>query len=228
VAALAFPLAAGYSGAWPTERALLASLLARTELFDPPRPPEPKLRRLLHGLVNAPLYHPLHLLLLPALLVVLVPRDYAQPTYAALFLTASWLILTFAGMYDRLNLLVRVVKQMFLIGGQGLVSIAIIVLAVLRLAGVAYVSTLLDTASATVVLFYISAAYSAFWLYEYWINRALAERLLPLLMPQRHRAPAWPGCPTRCVRGGGQSRAGHWARDRGVRRRPLRGHGRLP
>lgn len=182
VAALAFPLADWVLKGMATKHApLLTRLLARTELFDKPRAPEPSLRRFLHGLINAPLYHPLHLLLLPALPAVLVPRHYAQPTYAALWLAVSWLILTFAGMYDRLNLTVRVVKRMFLIGGQGLVSVAIIVLAALRLAGVDYVTTLLDTASAMVVSFYILAAYSAFWLYEYWINRALAERLLPLL-----------------------------------------------
>jgi len=182
VAALAFPLADLVLKGMATEHGpLLARLLAGTELFDPSRQPEPSVRRFLHGLINAPLYHPLHLLLLPALPVVLVPRHYAEPTYAALWLAVSWLILTFAGMYDRLNLAIRVVKRMFLIGGQGLVSIAIIVLAVLRLARVDYVTTLLDTASAMVVSFYILAAYSAFWLYEYWINRALAERLLPLL-----------------------------------------------
>lgn len=181
-AALAFPLAGWVLKGGAAEHASrLAGLLARTELFDTPRPPEPTVRRFLHGLVNAPLYNPLHLLLLPALPVVLVPRHYAVPTYAALWLAVSWLVLTFAGMYDRLNLAVRVVKRMFLIGGQGVVSLAIIVLAVLRLAGVDYVSTLLDTASTTVVSFYIVAAYCAFWLYEYWINRALAERLLPLL-----------------------------------------------
>ncbi|WOB07798.1 hypothetical protein [Piscinibacter gummiphilus] len=182
VAALAFPLANWVlKGLGAEHAARLAGLLAWTELFDTPRRPEPSLRRFLHGLVNAPLYNPLHLLLLPALPVVLVPRHYAQPAYAALWLAISWLILTFAGMYDRLNLAVRVVKQMFLIGGQGVVSVTIIGLALLRLAGVDYVSTLLDTASARVVSLYIVAAYSAFWLYEYWINRALTERLLPLL-----------------------------------------------
>ena len=182
VAALAFPLAGWVLKGLAAEHAArLTGLLAHTELFDTARRPEPSLRRFLHGLVNAPLYHPLHLLLLPALPMVLVQRHYATPAYAAAALAVSWLILTFAGMYDRLNLAVRVVKQMFLIGGQGVVSVTIIGLAVLRLAGVDYVSTLLDTASAQVVSLYIVAAYSAFWLYEYWINRALTERLLPLL-----------------------------------------------
>ena len=188
VAALAFPLADWVLKGLAAEHAQrLTALLSRTELFDTARTPEPSLRRFLHGLVNAPLYNPLHLLhllllpALPALPVVLVPRHYAEPTYAALWLAVSWLILTFAGMYDRLNLAVRVVKRLFLIGGQGVVSVTIIGLALLRLAGVDYVSTLLDTASARVVSLYIVAAYSAFWLYEYWINRALTERLLPLL-----------------------------------------------
>lgn len=162
------------------DRALFAELLTKTELFVRPRPPQPTLRRLLHGFINAPLYHPLHLLLMPALPLIAMAPQYIVPVGAAL-LAFAWLLLTFTGMYDRLGLMITVVRHFFLIGGQLVVSLVIIGLALARVAGIEYVSTVLDSASALVILYYVLAAYTVFWLYEYWINRALAERMLPLL-----------------------------------------------
>lgn len=188
--------AVGHVGAWwvmrgfaDGDRRLLAGLLARTELFVDPEPPEPSPHRYLHGFVNAPLYHPLHLLLLPALPVVAVPADWVHMVGLS-GLACAWLLLTFSGMYDRLSLMIKVVRQYFLIGGQLVVSLLIIGLAVARVAEVGYVTTLLDTASAGVILSYVLAAYGALWLYEHWLNRALSERILPLLQPA-------PGTPAR-------------------------------
>ena len=162
------------------DRVLFAELLRNTELFVQPRPPEPTLRRLLHGFVNAPLYHPLHLLLMPALPLIAAPPQYIVPLGAVL-LACAWLLLTFTGMYDRLGLMITVVRHFFLNGGQLVVSLLIIGLALARFAGVDYVTTLLDSATALTILYFVLAAYTVFWLYEYWINRALAERMLPLL-----------------------------------------------
>lgn len=165
-----------------TDRELFAELLKKSELFDPDIPPEPTPHRFFHGLINAPLYHPLHMLLLPALPLITIPPQHIN-LVGGLFLFAAWVLLTFAGMYERLNLMIRVVRNLFLIGGQLVVSLVIIGLAVARVFKIDYVTTLLDSASAEVILYYVFAAYTAFWLYEYWINRALSERMLPMLLP---------------------------------------------
>jgi hypothetical protein len=169
------------------ERDHFHRLLRDAELFVVWRTPGVDLRKILHGLVNAPLYHPLHLLLMPAFGMILVQPQNVAPTGAILGL-AAWVLLTLSGVHERLHLMISVVRRAFLIGGQLVVSLAIIVLAAARLAGIDYVTTPLDSTPGTVVLFYIVAAYTAFWLYEYWINRALTERLLPLLLPPS-RAP---------------------------------------
>lgn len=182
------------------DRALFAELLKKTELFREPVPPEPTPHRFFHGFINAPLYHPLHLLLLPALPLITLPPQYLTLVGGLLFIFA-WLLLTFAGMYERLNLMIRVVRNLFLIGGQLAVSLVIIGLATARLLEIDYVTTLLDSASAKVVLYYVFAAYTAFWLYEYWINRALSERMLPMLRPA-HGTPVRMNCIDYKVDGG--------------------------
>ena len=164
------------------DRELFAKLLANTELFVVPRPPEPSMRRFLHGFINAPLYHPLHLLLLPALVVIAVEPQNVRP-FGFSLVAVAWLLLTFTGMYDRLSLMITVVRRWFLVGGQLVVSLVVIGVALARVFEVPYVTTVLDSTSDTVILYYVVAAYTAFWLYEYWINRALTERLLPMLVP---------------------------------------------
>ena len=169
------------------DRKLFAELLKNTELFVKPRAPEPSTRRLLHGFINAPLYHPLHLLLMPALPLIAV-QSQNMLLVGGLLLAFAWLLLTFTGMYDRLSLMITVVRRWFLVGGQLVVSVVIIGLAVARVLDLGYVTTLLDSTPGVVILYYVLAAYTAFWLYEYWINRALTERMLPLLLPARATA----------------------------------------
>jgi hypothetical protein len=170
---------AGYSARY---RILFNSLLPTTELFVKPWPPHPSGKKVLHGFINAPLYHPLHLLLLPSFGVILAKPQYVWIAAISLLIFA-WLLLIFTGIHDRLSLMIKVVQRWFLIGGQLVVSLVIIVLAITRLADVHYVTTLLDSTPGPVITGYVAAAYTAFWLYEYWINRALSERLLPLLLP---------------------------------------------
>ncbi len=163
-------------------RYLFNSLLSKTELFVKPRKPTANSKKVLHGFINAPLYHPLHLLLLPSFGVILAKPQYVWFMAISLLIVA-WLLLLFTGIHDRLGLMIKVVQRWFLIGGQLVVSIVIILLAILRLADIHYVTTLLDSTPGPVITGYVAAAYTAFWLYEYWINRALSERLLPLLLP---------------------------------------------
>ncbi len=177
--ALAWWVMRGFPNA---DRVLFAELLKRTELFVRPQPPQPTLRRVLHGFINAPLYNPLHLLLMPALPLIAIQPQYIKPVGGTL-LAFAWLLLTLTGMYDRLSLMIAVVRHFFLIGGQLVVSLVIIGLALARVFEVDYVTTVLDSASALIIVYYVLAAYTAFWLYEYWINRALAERMLPMLRP---------------------------------------------
>ncbi|HEX9628144.1 MAG TPA: hypothetical protein VGA00_14480 [Acidiferrobacterales bacterium] len=164
------------------ERDQFHRLLRDAELFVVWRTPGVDLRKILHGFVNAPLYHPLHLLLMPAFGMILVKPQNVVLT-GALLAALAWVLLTLSGVHERLHMMISVVRRALLIGGQLVVSLAIIGLAGARLAGIDYVTTPLDSTPGKVILFYILAAYTAFWLYEYWINRALTERLLPLLLP---------------------------------------------
>lgn len=172
--------------------ASFGQLLKRTELFVIPRLPKAGWCRVLHGFINAPLYHPLQLLLLPAFFIVLAQREYVT-TVAVVCFVIAYLLLVISGIHERMSLMITVVKRWFLIGGQLAVSLLIIVLAGARLADVSYVATLLDASPWRIVLQYILAAYAVFWLYEYWINRALTERMLRLLEPHC----AEDGCPAR-------------------------------
>ncbi|NNF97715.1 MAG: hypothetical protein HKM94_12390 [Halobacteria archaeon] len=183
LAALSQWIAARVLSGYPARyRVMFSKLLPTTELFVKPWQPHANGKKVLHGFINAPLYHPLHLLLLPSFGVILVKPHYVW-IVAGVLLLVAWSLLLFTGIHDRLSLMIKIVQRWFLIGGQLVISLVIIVLAIARLADIHYVTTLLDSTPGQVILGYVVAAYTAFWLYEYWINRALSERMLPLLLP---------------------------------------------
>ena len=67
LAALSHWIAAWVLSGYPARyRLLFNRLLSTTELFVKPRRPHANGKKVLHGLLNAPLYNPLHLLLLPS------------------------------------------------------------------------------------------------------------------------------------------------------------------
>lgn len=123
---------------------------------------------------------PLQLLLIPALVALVAPRDIRY-TLTISALIASYLILFMAGMDPRLNYSWRMLQQAFFRGVAFVVSLIIIALAAMRLFDVSYVSTVFDTAEGIVIALILFGAYVLLWWYDYWVNRLLAQELLKLL-----------------------------------------------
>ena len=93
----------------------------------------------------------------------------------------SWLLITAAGVHERLTMLLMFLRKIFFTGGQLIVSLVVIALAAMRLAEVHYVSFLIESHPDHVnytILLYVFSAYITFWFYEYWVNRAISEQLL--------------------------------------------------
>ncbi|HLY67038.1 MAG TPA: hypothetical protein VKU60_16000, partial [Chloroflexota bacterium] len=136
--------------------------------------------RVLASIVNGVIYHPLHLLLLPSLVAIMLPTQFLLLGVAGVTALAV-LLLAHGSVAARWQELIELVRTWFLSGTPLLVSVAVIVLAVLRLLDVQYVATLLDAAPGGTVLGLVTGAYMTLWFVEYWINRWLAEQLLAVL-----------------------------------------------
>lgn len=135
---------------------------------------------LLRSFLCSPLFSPIRLLYLPALMVLLAPaRDYLF-LFGAIGLVISWLLLAMAELHERLDAMVNLARRTLFLGAPLLLSIIVIAFAICRLADFHYVSNVLESSSRAVVLSYILSAYSCFWLYEYWIGRILSEKLIRL------------------------------------------------
>lgn len=136
--------------------------------------------RVLAAIVNGVIYHPLHLLLLPSLVAIMLPTPFLLLGVTGVTALAV-LLLAHGSIAVRWQELIELVRHWFLSGTPLLVSLAVIVLAVLRLLDVQYVTTLLDAAPVGTLLGLVIGAYVTLWFVEYWINRWLAEQLLGVL-----------------------------------------------
>ncbi len=157
--------------------------LKRTELFiSRGTVITPNLGGLIRAFVTVAPGAPLQLLIIPSILVLLAPENLL--TGLAIFaLAISYGILLMSGFDARLNYMWSILQNIFFRGGALIVSLIIIVLAVCRLLGVSYVTTLLDTAERVVIFILLFSAYVLLWWYDYWVNRLLAQELLKLLNP---------------------------------------------
>lgn len=160
-------------------------LLQRTELFEDPdkEVPLPKLHVLMLALFMVPLRFPVELLLLPSFYVVAASnggtRDYI---FIPILLFGSWLLIALGEIFERLRLGRRLMQRLFSYGGLWLTSVVIIGLAGAWLLDVSYVTTVM-TSSSLLVVQYLIASFCLFWWMEYWLNRALSQRLLGLFSP---------------------------------------------
>ncbi len=163
-----------------TTGSTLREALSEREIFSPSRS-EPELggMRIFAAMVNGLAYHPLHLLLLPALVAVMLPTQWLWPVTIGVFLFGA-LLLTYGSVARRWQELIDLVGRWCLSGTPLFVSLLVILLALLRLSEVQYVTTLLDAAPLGVISALIAGAYATVWFFEYWLNRWIAERLLAL------------------------------------------------
>ncbi len=156
--------------------------LRQTELFQSPDYPEISFLNLVRGLFSVPLYNLMPLLWLPSLLLLSVFQPGA-PVYAkTLITTAIWLvILTLLVLHPRLNAIKVILQRSLFTGGPLVISILVIVLGIGRLAGIQYISTIVESEYQLPLFLLIGCAYAFFWFLEYWINRSLCEELIGIL-----------------------------------------------
>lgn len=164
------------------ERERFRRLLAGEELFVRPQDPELSGRRIGYALIYGPAYHPLHLLLFPSLVALVVAAKWL---YLAVVLAGffSFLLLVWGNVSSRWQQLNIYIERWFLRGTPLLVSLVVIVVAILRVAQFDYVSTILDAAPFGFVFGLVLMNYVLFWLVEYWTSRAAAAQLLRVLAP---------------------------------------------
>ena len=165
----------------PNEDRLLADLLPHADFFTQAGLPWFSLAKLVRAFLNVPVRYPLQLILPPAAGILLLPFPAEPKGWGALFLLANWLLLTFASLHARLTNLVNLGRRLLFVGGQLVISLLVVVLAVGRILGFSYVKTVVESSSWPILLAFLLSAYVSFWFYEYWLNDVLCQRLVALL-----------------------------------------------
>lgn len=160
------------------QRVLYRAALCGTELFPGPRiDPGISARRLVAALATGIFYHLLEFLLLPSLFALMVPSRHLGWTILGFSVFAAWLLMM-GNFTARWQAMVSQVRRWFLLGTPLAVSVAVIVLAILRFADVQYVTTVLDAAPFGVIFVWIIMAYALLWWFEISINSAVAAELI--------------------------------------------------
>lgn len=155
--------------------------LQATELFaDSRQDPTLSPRRVLGGLVVGLVQMPLQFLLLPGFAVLLAPEGFLWHALVA-GAVASALLMTATHLTHRWDRLSQYLRRYFLLGVPFFVSMAALLVAWLRLAGVQYVTTLLNVAPFGVLFTGVVMAYALGWWFESQVNSVLGARLLKLL-----------------------------------------------
>lgn len=159
-----------------------------TELFVSPEFPTVTGWQIVRALLTVPLYHPLELFYFSTIPLYWVDDRSLMWVMYWVFLGIGVFLLWVTGLHNRFKSFFNMLNRVLFVGGQLVVSLFIIIIAYARLADFGYVSTLVESLSGEVLLFYFLSAYIIFWTYEYWINRSLSERILPLFVPLKNIA----------------------------------------
>jgi hypothetical protein len=174
--------------------ATFRNAITREDLLRNERtPPDISNLRLLSALINGVTGNLLHFLLLPSFVAFVAPSDWMiwlVPSFTAV----SAVLLMYGSLSNRWEQMMVYVERWFLVGSPLVLSVAVIALAILRLLGVQYVSTVLDATPVGVLFIFIVMMYVAFWFFEYWVNRWVAEELLDVLGADRSACPGYVHC----------------------------------
>jgi hypothetical protein len=155
--------------------------LKREELFQPrPVTPLPTRGLVVHALLYGIAYRALQFVLIPALIALVAPSDWLLTLCAAGLLVSIGLS-TWGNLSPRWRQMELHVERWFLSGAAFFVSVFVIVVAACRIAGVSYVTTLLDGAPFGTIFSGTVMCYVLSWLAEYWLNRAAGAELLGVL-----------------------------------------------
>jgi hypothetical protein len=169
----------------PGKRTMYQDALKTTELFPPAgsrRDPEFSGRRFWAALFTGTFYNFLHFLLLPSFFALIVPSRWLLWTFAIGLGVSGWLLMT-GSFTSRWQVMLDQVRRWFLAGTPLAVSVGVIGLAMLRLARVQYVATVLDAAPFGVIFTWIVMTYALLWWFEFSINGSIAAELLGVLDP---------------------------------------------
>jgi len=186
---LAHIMFSGFKAATAFREALVCEDLLHNERI----PPDVSNLRLLSALFNGVTSNPLHFFLLPSFVAFVAPTDWLWwivPSFALV----SIILLMYGSLSSRWEQMLVYVQRWFLVGTPLVMSLAVILIALLRLLGVQYVSTVLDATPVGVLFIFIVMMYVAFWFFEYWVNRWLGEEMLEVLGADRKLSPAWTRC----------------------------------
>jgi hypothetical protein len=154
-----------------------------TELFASRGPaPDVTPGTILTSLLTALFRAPLALLTLPAIAALVSPPIWLFPLTGTVF-AICFLGLFIAGLNERFGTMWSLLQSVFFQGGALLVSLLVILLAALRLAGVLYVTTVLDTAAWWSIGVLLVATYTLSWWYDYWSHRLLTDQILGMIAP---------------------------------------------
>jgi hypothetical protein len=162
-------------------------------LHDERIPPDVSNLRLVSALINGVTAHPLHFLLMPSFVAFMAPSDWLE-VLVPMFALVSIALLMYGSLSSRWEQMLVYVRRWFLVGTPLVMSLAVILLALLRLLDVQYVSTVLDATPVGVLFIFIVMMYVAFWFFEYWINRWAGEELLEILGADRAVSPRYVSC----------------------------------
>ncbi len=155
--------------------------LRERELFRQlPKAPLPTAACVGHALLYGISYRWLQLALIPSLIVLEAPADWLVSMTLLGLLVAIGLS-TWGNLAPRWRQMTLIVERWFLRGAAFFVSLFVVAVALCRIFGVGYVTTLLDGAPFGVIFSGTVMCYVLAWLVEYWINRAAAAELLGVL-----------------------------------------------
>jgi hypothetical protein len=155
--------------------------LKTADLLDYNRdPPAVSALKIWSAVVNGVVAHLLHFLLLPAFVAFVAPANYLHLLVAG-FAVVSLVLLTYGSLSSRWEQMMVYIQRWFLVGTPLVLSIAVILIAILRLAGVQYVSTVIDATPIGVLFIIVIMMYVAVWFFEFWLNRWIGGELLAIL-----------------------------------------------
>jgi|GEM_PF-2758944 len=178
-----------------------SGLLNQTQLFDPNFPSNATRGEILRGLVLAVINTPFQLVLIPSFAIVIAPVHQIN-TYAVVGFFISWWFMAMVVFHPRLDSLLEIINRLFIDGGSLLVSVIVLAFAAARLAGVEYVTTVLDATSGTALIQYLFLFYVLSWIYDYWTTRSMIEVMMgfldktddhPVKIEYKHRQEKYPG-----------------------------------
>lgn len=164
-----------------TSEAMLRGGIDTQDMLNVERdPPDVSGLRLWSALVNGVESHLLHFLLMPAFVAFMAPTSWLY-WVTLVFAGVSLVLIVYGSLSSRWEQMLIFVGRWFLVGTPLIVSLLVIIIAGLRLAGVQYVATVIDATPVGVMFIIVAMLYVAVWFFEYWINRWLGEEMLSIL-----------------------------------------------